>query len=148
MLRLNRMTDYAILVLGVLQAHDGEVLSSAQIACYANLAQTTVAKLIRQLVSGGLVKTVRGIRGGCHLGRPADEVTIVDVIEVMEGPIEFTACVDGVNDPCAVQNSCFMSGNWNRVNEALKKALSEITLAELYDPAEIFPPAMSQRVGT
>ena len=63
MLRLNRMTDYAILVLGVLHGRPGQLLSSAQIAQHAQLTQATVAKTIKALVAAGLITTIRGTKG-------------------------------------------------------------------------------------
>ncbi len=139
MLRLNRMTDYAILVMGVMSARPDEVLTSIEIARHAQLAQTTVAKVTKSLVAAGLVVSTRGIRGGCSLSRPVTEISVADVIEAVEGPISLTACVDGVEDPCSVRNGCFMGGNWNHVNNALRKALSDVSLSELFDPAVLFP---------
>ena len=49
-----------------------------------------------------------------------------------------TACVVGAVDPCAVQNGCFMSGNWNKVNGAINEALSGVSLAEMFNPEEMF----------
>ncbi len=139
MLRLNRMTDYAILVMGVMSARPDEVLTSVAIARHAQLTQPTVAKVTKSLVAAGLVVSTRGIKGGCSLKRPVTQISIADVIEAVEGPIALTACVDGVDDPCSVRNGCFMGGNWNHVNSALRKALSDVSLAELFDPAILFP---------
>ena len=63
MLRLNRLTDYAILVLGVLHSRQHVWLSSVQIAESAQLTQATAAKVIKALVAAGLVQTHRGTRG-------------------------------------------------------------------------------------
>ena len=143
MLRLNRMTDYAILVLGVMAARPNEILASAALAQHTQLNQTTVAKVTKTLVSAGLVVSTRGIKGGYYLDRPVNNISIAEVIEAVEGPIALTACVDGVEDPCSVRNGCFMGGNWNHVNTALRKALNEVSLAELFNPESLFqmPPA-------
>jgi FeS assembly SUF system regulator len=137
------MTDYAILVLGVMAARPDELLASATLAQHTQLNQTTVAKVTKTLVSAGLVVSTRGIKGGYYLDRPVDNISIADVIEAVEGPIALTACVDGVEDPCSVRNGCFMGGNWNHVNTALRKALNEVSLAELFNPESLFqvPPA-------
>ena len=143
MLRLNRMTDYAILVLGVMAARPDEILASAALAQHTQLNQTTVAKVTKTRVSAGLVVSTRGIKGGYYLERPVNNISIAEVIEAVEGPIALTACVDGVEDPCSVRNGCFMGGNWNHVNTALRKALNEVSLAELFNPESLFqmPPA-------
>ena len=139
MLRLNRMTDYAILVLGVLHSRHDCLLSSGQIAEAAQLTQATAAKVIKALVAANLVQTQRGIRGGCQLSRPVNRISVAEVVEAIEGPIALTACVDGAEEPCSVQHGCFMRGNWNRVNAALREALLSVSLADLFDPATLFP---------
>ena len=139
MLRLNRMTDYAILVLGVLHGRPDVLLSSAQIAQHAQLTQATAAKIIKALGSAGLVTTIRGTKGGCQLALPASAISIADVIEAIEGPIALTACVEGAEEPCSVQQGCFMSGSWNQINGAIRSALDGVSLSDLFSPSNMFP---------
>ena len=139
MLRLNRMTDYAILVLGVLHGRPDVLLSSAQIAQHAQLTQATAAKIIKALGSAGLVTTIRGTKGGCQLAKPASAISIADVIEAIEGPIALTACVEGAEEPCSVQQGCFMSGSWNHINGAIRSALDGVSLSDLFNPSNLFP---------
>ena len=139
MLRLNRMTDYAILVLGVLHGRPDVLLSSAQIAQHAQLTQATAAKIIKALGSAGLVTTIRGTKGGCQLALPASAISIADVIEAIEGPIALTACVEGAEEPCSVQQGCFMSGSWNHINGAIRSALDGVNLSDLFSPSNMFP---------
>ena len=139
MLRLNRMTDYAILVLGVLHGRPDVLLSSAQIAQHAQLTQATAAKIIKALGSAGLVATIRGTKGGCQLALPASAISIADVIEAIEGPIALTACVEGAEEPCSVQQGCFMSGSWNHINGAIRSALDGVSLSDLFSPSNMFP---------
>jgi len=63
------------------------------------------------------------------------------VVEAIEGPIALTACVEGADEACAVKTGCFLSGHWNHVNDAIKSALQSVTLADLFEPEAIFPPA-------
>ena len=138
MLRLNRMTDYAIVVLGALAHRRGEVLATAQLAALTGLAQPTVAKVAKHLQAGNLLTTRRGASGGYVLqGRPED-ISLVTIIEVVEGPIAVNGCVDGAHDPCSVANCCFMSNQWNKVNGAIRATLEGITLADLIDPSQLF----------
>ena len=138
MLRLNRMTDYAIVVLGALAHRRGEVLATAQLAALTGLTQPTVAKVAKHLQAGNLLATKRGASGGYALqGRPED-ISLVTIIEVVEGPIAVNGCVDGAQDPCSVANCCFMSNQWNKVNSAIRATLEGITLADLIDPSQLF----------
>jgi FeS assembly SUF system regulator len=133
------MTDYAIVVLGALAHRHGETVATAQLADLTGIAQPTVAKVAKTLLGAGLVETQRGVHGGYRLAKPPAQISLVDIVEAMEGPIAVNDCVEGAQDPCAVSNCCFMSNNWNRVNLAIRKALDEVSLEALTDPAQIFP---------
>lgn len=139
MLRLNRMTDYAILLLASLATRQGEVVTSASLAAHTQLNQTTIAKLANALVKAGVITAERGANGGYCLARPAQAINAADVIEAIEGPIALTACVEGVEDPCETRHGCFMSGHWNEVNQSIREALEKVTLDKLFNPDSMFP---------
>ena len=139
MIRLNRMTDYAIVVLGALAHKRGETVATAYLAELTGLKQPTVAKVAKALLAADLLVTQRGVNGGYRLVRPAHTISLVDIVEAMEGPIAVTDCVDGAPEPCAVSNCCFMAHSWNRVNLAIRAALEAVTLEDLTDPAQLFP---------
>ena len=144
MFKLNRMTDYAIVVLGVLAHRQGEILATAQLAELTGLNQPTVAKVAKTLVVADLLETQRGVHGGYRLARRAAMISLVQIVEAMEGPIVVNDCVEGAQDPCAVSDCCFMSRNWNRVNLAVRNALSDVSLEDLIDPAQPFTPTGNQ----
>ena len=141
MLRLNRMTDYAIVVLGALAYRQGEVLATAQIASLTGLTQPTVAKVAKRLQSCDLLETRRGVNGGYQLTGDPATMSLAAIIEAVEGPIAVNGCVDGAQDPCAVSNCCFMSNQWNKVNGTVRAALDAVSLADLIDPSQLFTTA-------
>ena len=134
MLRLNRLTDYAIVAMSKMSHRSDDVRTTTQISLETAVPIPTIAKLLNALAKGGLVNSHRGASGGYTLSRPADEITAADIIQAVEGPISLTACVDGSDEECGIQHDCPMSGNWNTVNQAIHKALKEVTLAELGAP--------------
>jgi FeS assembly SUF system regulator len=140
MFKLNKMTDYAIVVLGALAHRQGEILATAQLAELTGLNQPTVAKVAKTLMAADLLETQRGVHGGYRLAQSAAAISLVQIVEAMEGPIAVNDCVDGAQAPCAVSNCCFMSRNWNRVNLAVRNALSDVSLEDLIDPAQLFTP--------
>ena len=144
MFKLNRMTDYAIVVLGALAHRQGEILATAQLAELTGLNQPTVAKVAKTLMAADLLETQRGMHGGYRLANPAAATSLVQIVEAMEGPIAVNDCVDGAQAPCVVSNCCFMSRNWNRVNLAVRNALSDVSLEDLIDPAQLFTPTGHQ----
>ena len=140
MFKLNRMTDYAILVLGVLAHRWGEILTTAQLAELTGLNQPTVAKVAKTLVAAHMLDTQRGVHGGYRLARQASIISLVQIVEAMEGPIAVNDCVDGTQDSNITNNCCFVSQNWNRVNLAIRNALDDVSLEDLIDPAQLFGP--------
>ena len=140
MFKLNRMTDYAILVLGVLAHRRGKILTTAQLAELTGLNQPTVAKVAKTLVVANMLDTQRGVHGGYRLARQASIISLVQIVEAMEGPIVVNDCVDGAQQPSVANNFCFVSQNWNRVNFAIRNALDDVSLEDLIDPAQLFGP--------
>jgi FeS assembly SUF system regulator len=132
MLRLSKLTDYAVVVLVRLAAFDG-VQTSPGIAQATGVPEPTVAKVLKTLAGSGLVASQRGARGGYRLMRPLAAIPIADVIVAIDGPIALTACVEGSSGCCESEHLCPMRGRWDPVNEAIKQALSEITLADMRD---------------
>jgi len=139
MLRLNRMTDYGIVVLGQMAQDVGRVRTAAALAEASGVPVPTVSKLLKQMTAASLITARRGAKGGYSLDRPAAAVTVTEIIQALEGPIALTACVDGAEDSCDVEHSCPMRGNWNRVNRAIRAALDAVTLADMLDPDGMFP---------
>ena len=139
MLRLNRMTDYAILVLGALARRHGETLASGYLAQVTELTQPTVAKVLKMLLAAELVETQRGVRGGYRLMKILAHISLVDIVEAMEGPIAVTDCIEGARQPCSASNCCCMRSHWKHVNLAIRNALRDVTLEDLINPVGLFP---------
>jgi FeS assembly SUF system regulator len=133
MLRLSKLTDYAVVVLVRLAGMDG-VQTSPGIAAATGIPEPTVAKVLKTLAAGDLVSSQRGARGGYRLNRALSAIPIADVIAAVDGPIALTACVEGAPGGCESQGLCPMRGRWDPVNEAIHRALSTITLADMQTP--------------
>ncbi len=131
MLRLNRLTDYAVVVMAQMAQRGEEVRTAHQISEQTGVPLPTVAKTLNALSHGGLVASQRGAAGGYKLSRPAQQITVAEIIQALEGPIALTACVDGTTGQCDVESLCPMRGNWDKVNSAIRGALSQVTLADM-----------------
>ena len=146
MLRLNRMTDYAIVVLGALAHRHGDVVATAHLAELTGLAQPTVAKVSKILLAADLVETQRGVRGGYRLIKASADISLVDIVEAMEGPIAVTDCVDEAQAASAISDFCFMSSPSSHVNLAIRNALNDVSLEDLTDPAQLFSSPVSPSI--
>ena len=130
MIRLNRMTDYAVVVMTEL-ALSGEIMASADLARRTTIPQPTVAKLLKLLAHGRLTVAHRGRAGGYGLGRPAEEISVAQIIEAVEGPFAVAACVEGTHENCEIERTCPMNGRWEVVNAVIHRALNEVSLVEM-----------------
>jgi FeS assembly SUF system regulator len=135
MLRLSKLTDYAVVVLMRLSDAEprfGEAVQTAPgIATATGVPEPTVAKVLKALTSAGLVTSQRGARGGYRLARPVTTISVADVIRAIDGPIALTACVDGGTGGCDVQSICSVRGRWDLVNDAIHAALTSISLTDM-----------------
>jgi FeS assembly SUF system regulator len=135
MLRLSKLADYAVVVLTRLADEDHHphdaVQTSPGIAGATGVPEPTVAKVLKALAGAELVASQRGARGGYRLLRPLHAIAVADVIRAIDGPIALTACVEGSATGCEAQGLCPMRGRWDPVNDAIHRALSGITLADM-----------------
>ncbi|MDD2860491.1 MAG: SUF system Fe-S cluster assembly regulator [Acidiphilium sp.] len=130
MLRLSRLTDYAVVVLVRLSRSD-KVETAPGIAASTGIPEPTVAKVLKGLAQFGLVTSQRGAHGGYRLRKSLDAIPVADVILAIDGPIALTACVEGAVGNCESQSLCPMAGRWGVVNDAISEALNAITLADM-----------------
>ena len=139
MLRVTRLTDYATVVLTVLAARPGVVLSAPELAEAAGLETPTVAKVLKPLAQAGLVEGFRGAGGGYRLARDAGAITLVEVVEAMEGPLGMTECSIHAGN-CGIEASCGVRANWRRINDVVADALRGVTLAQMLAPPPVVVP--------
>ncbi|WP_137124881.1 SUF system Fe-S cluster assembly regulator [Roseomonas sp. HF4] len=132
MLRLSKLTDYAVVVLTRLEeAEEGGVLTAPGLAAATGLGEPTVSKVLKILSHAGLVEGRRGALGGYRLTRPLAAMPLTDVIAAIDGPIALTACVDNSIGVCDAEATCPVRGRWDPVNDAIRRALSGISIADL-----------------
>lgn len=136
MLRLSKLTDYAVVVLAGLDRaeRNRRVVAVPEIALASGLAEPTVAKVLKILGQAGLVQGLRGAHGGYRLGRALHEIPLSEVIVAFDGPIALTACVDGASGGCEAEAMCPVRGRWDPVNRAIRDALAHVTVADLAGP--------------
>jgi FeS assembly SUF system regulator len=135
MLRISKMTDYAIMVMVELHAAGGEVLSAQALAECSHLELPTVSKVLKLLVKMDLVDSYRGANGGYSLERNAKDISVAEIIAAIEGPIAMTECSveEGL---CAQEAICSLRGNWQRISIAVAKAMQGVSLAEMAQPVK------------
>jgi Rrf2 family protein len=135
-LRISRKIDYALRAMIFLASIPGDaVVPFREIGRQMQVPEDFLAKILKQLVDGGLVRSTRGPRGGYALARPAPEVSFLDVIEAVEGRIALNVCLDD-DDTCGREESCTMVSVWREGQERMLEVYRQARLSDLRLPAD------------
>ena len=132
-----RSTRYALYAaLEMAAAPGGETVTAAQVAAKYRLPPTVLAKVIQRLVHAGLATGTRGVSGGYQLVRPASEVTLLEVVEVFEGPRAASTCVLGECGVggCGQFAECRLRRLFDEVDEQARATFGSVTLETLISP--------------
>jgi FeS assembly SUF system regulator len=136
-MRLSSMADYAVVTMAAAARHCGRArVSSGDLAAETGLAPATVQKLVSKLSTAGLLRSARGAGGGLKLARPAAAISLAEIVEAVEGPIALTPCVEHGRRGCGMEGACAVRPHWPVVNDALRGALSAVSLTDLSSPLE------------
>lgn len=133
MLRISKLTDYAILMMVEL-TRERDMLSAHVLAERIGVEVPTASKVLKLLAGSGLLESFRGASGGYRVVRSAAAISVAEVIAAIEGPIAMTECSveEGL---CSQEDSCGLRGNWQRISLAVAQALQGVSLAEMAAPA-------------
>jgi Rrf2 family protein len=133
-MRLSSKTRYSLRILLqiAMNKEERKMVKGHEIATKQRISEAYLEQIMIPLKSAGLVSTIRGCRGGYSLGKAPEEITVLNIIEIFEGKIEFADCKpDG--DKCEMFGQCFTRGIWSELSAALGIAASKITLASIID---------------
>ena len=136
MLRMTRLTDYAIILMSYLAAHPGRVWNAHELAAGSRLRPPTVSKLLRILTREGLLVSHRGAKGGYALAHDPSEITVAAVISALEGPIAITDC-NVVDKGCEHEPFCGVRSHWQKINWVVRDALESVTLSDMASPSPL-----------
>ena len=130
-MQISRRADYGVRVILDLATNcRQERASTHEIAARQNIPSPFLAKIISQLALAGLITTYRGAGGGVSLSRPSSEISLLNVIEALEGPIALNRCV---TDPegCPQNDRCPVHNVWIRAQAELIALLAATTFDQL-----------------
>jgi FeS assembly SUF system regulator len=131
MIKLSKMTDYAVIVLADMAGRQGQLVSATVLAESTKLPEPTVSKILKSLARHKIVASTRGMNGGYSLKQTPEEITMAVIIAATDGPIALTACVDQSTECCDRAKNCSMKGQWNPVNIAMQSALEKVSLLQM-----------------
>src|SRR5574338_1149068 len=133
MLKLSRLADYGVVLMTHMAGARDQVRSAQAISEATGIPLPTVSKLLSGFARAGLMQAVRGAKGGFRLARDPRQVSVSDVIAVIDGPIALTLCLEGASN-CELEWLCPSRFAWGTINRAVQQALIDLSLADLLMP--------------
>ncbi|MGS1093467.1 iron-responsive transcriptional regulator RirA [Aquamicrobium terrae] len=130
-MRLTRQTNYAIRILMYCATNEGQLSRIPEIASAYTVSELFLFKILQPLVENGLVETVRGRNGGVRLGKPADEISLFDVVRVTEDNFSMAECFDSDTADCPLIDNCGLNAALREALGAFFTVLQRHTIADL-----------------
>jgi Rrf2 family protein len=130
-MQITRQADYAVrTVLHLARMGDKELAATRTVAQEQNIPPSFLAKIISQLAIAGLLHTSRGARGGVTLARDPKDITLLEVVEAIDGPIQLNVCVQG-DGACTFEEDCPVRPVWCDVQSELISRLKGTSFGDL-----------------
>ena len=129
-MKLSTRGKYGLYAMYYLARHQGEGPQPLQSIATMGVPSQYLERLLGNLRRAGLVSTVRGAQGGYQLAKPAGEVTVLEVVDAVEGPIEMSECTSAENS-CHKACACPVRRVWQRATDTLNRELKSIRLSDL-----------------
>jgi FeS assembly SUF system regulator len=131
MIRLSRLADYGVVLAGRMATRPEVYHNAMELADATGLPTPTVSKILAALARDGVLLSQRGVKGGYRLSRRPADISVADIISALDGPIALTLCIEQGPRACDVESICPNRPGWQRLNDAVRQALSSVSLAEM-----------------
>tara|TARA_S200000501_G_C20507365_1_gene605356 strand:- start:188 stop:640 length:453 start_codon:yes stop_codon:yes gene_type:complete len=130
-MKINKLTDYSIVILANLVAKDENAMHTAkELSEFSGIPLPTVTRILKMLSNKGILESQRGAQGGYELTKNSTDISVAEVIEAMEGPIALTECASD-DCGCAFEPSCSVGKPWQKINKAVNDVLQNISLSDM-----------------
>jgi Rrf2 family cysteine metabolism transcriptional repressor len=131
-MKLSTKGRYGVKAMFELALHFGEEpVSIKTIAEKQNISDYYLEQLFGSLRKAGLIKSIRGAQGGYILSRPPEKITVADILNVLEGPIEISECILDDEISCSRANYCATRLLWIKISDSVNQVINSITLQDM-----------------
>ena len=135
MIKVSRMADYAILLVCKMSNDENKVYSSQELSIITSLKITTISKILTKLTKANVTDSIRGVSGGYKLTMQAEDISVGNIIDIIDGKVALTVCVEeGENHNCDLVSLCPSQSNWQIINNTVREALNSVSIAEMANP--------------
>ena len=129
-MKLSTRGKYGLYAMYYLALHDGEGPQTLQSISTVGVPKQYLEQLLGNLRRAGLVSTVRGAQGGYQIAGEPEQITLRDIIDAVEGPIELSECASA-QESCHKSGTCPVRWVWQRVTDSINHELDKIKLSDM-----------------
>ena len=131
MLKISQKTEYALRAMIHLSQRGEGLTSAREISEQQHIPLRFLEQQLGALSKAGLVESFRGAGGGCRMAKPAEEISVADVVDAIEGPFYPMFCLDPGDHQCWQDSRCGLQDLWSDVRVAVRGVFERTSLAEL-----------------
>lgn len=133
-MQLTTYTDYALRVLMHVALNQGGLVRIGEIAASFGISHNHLTKVVHNLGTAGYLTTVQGRNGGIRLGRPANKITVGEVVRAFEPDFRLVECFEPKTSDCRIRRACVLKDVFKDATDAFFEQLDTVTLAQLIAP--------------
>lgn len=130
-MRLTSFTNYALRMLQYAALRGDRISRVTDIAMAHRVSVHHMIKIANLLGRKGYLETLRGRAGGIRLAKPADAITVGEIVRITEAPLDLAECFNAETNTCPLIGSCNLSRTWKRALDAFMAVLDEVTVADI-----------------
>lgn len=136
-MKLSTKGRYGLRALIDLAMHsETEAVSISSVAQRQNISESYLEQLVAKLKKAGLVNSIRGAQGGYKLARPADTISVGDILRALEGNLDAVECPGLTGAGCEEGDLCVTKYVWKRINESITRTVDEMMLDQLVEESK------------
>ena len=143
MIRISRMADYGVVATTYIARQPDAMHTATSVAEATGVPLPSASKVLKALARGEILSSQRGAKGGYSLAKPPAEISVADIVVALDGPISLADCLNGPSGKCDLEGFCMVRGPWQKVSEAIRVALEEVSLADMVASLSEPPPTVS-----
>lgn len=130
-MRLTQYSNFTLRTLQLIALRAPGIVTVDDVARAHRISKAHLVKVAHELGRRGYIETIRGRRGGMRLARPADQITVGEIIRWTEAPLELVECFNPETNTCPLLGACHLSRGIQRALRAFLSVLDDMTIADI-----------------
>ncbi len=147
MIKLSNLADYAVVLMSTIAARPDDIHTASSLNAETRVPQPTVSKILGKMAKANLLTSHRGIGGGFSMNNEKEDISIADIVEAVDGPVQLTNCLSVEDTCCDYEPVCMTKSKWDKINQAVYEALNNVSLSEMVTkPYDFFPKSEEETI--